>query len=125
MQLEGPTAAGLMYFDTGGDGPVVVLPAPFRGIPGNSQVTTSGIPSPLRDSQPATNRRPVPSPRTTRGPGGAEPAQGRRQHDEQALHRRRTQRASFDDAFACLIRELHLQGITSPPPDQPRLPYES
>ena len=26
MQLEGPTAAGLMYSDTGGDGPVVVLP---------------------------------------------------------------------------------------------------
>ena len=25
MQLEGPTAAGLMYSDTGGDGPVVVL----------------------------------------------------------------------------------------------------
>ena len=25
MQLEGPTAAGLMYPDTGGDGPVVVL----------------------------------------------------------------------------------------------------
>ena len=24
-QLEGPTAAGLMYSDTGGDGPVVVL----------------------------------------------------------------------------------------------------
>ena len=27
MQLEGPTAAGLMYSDTGGDGPVVVLAA--------------------------------------------------------------------------------------------------
>ena len=25
MQLEGPTSAGLMYSDTGGDGPVVVL----------------------------------------------------------------------------------------------------
>ena len=25
MRLEGPTAAGLMYSDTGGDGPVVVL----------------------------------------------------------------------------------------------------
>ena len=25
MQLKGPTAAGLMYSDTGGDGPVVVL----------------------------------------------------------------------------------------------------
>ena len=25
MQLEGPTAAGLTYADTGGDGPVVVL----------------------------------------------------------------------------------------------------
>ena len=25
MQLEGPTAAGLVYSDTGGDGPVVVL----------------------------------------------------------------------------------------------------
>ena len=25
MQFEGPTAAGLMYSDTGGDGPVVVL----------------------------------------------------------------------------------------------------
>ena len=25
MQLEGPTAAGLMYSDTCGDGPVVVL----------------------------------------------------------------------------------------------------
>ena len=25
MQLEGPTAAGLMYSDTGGDGPVVLL----------------------------------------------------------------------------------------------------
>ncbi len=25
MQLEGPTAAGLMYSDTGGDGPEVVL----------------------------------------------------------------------------------------------------
>ena len=25
VQLEGPTAAGLMYSDTGGDGPVVVL----------------------------------------------------------------------------------------------------
>ncbi|MYI21087.1 MAG: alpha/beta hydrolase, partial [Acidimicrobiia bacterium] len=25
MQLEGPTAAGLMYSDTGGEGPVVVL----------------------------------------------------------------------------------------------------
>ena len=25
MQLQGPTAAGLMYSDTGGDGPVVVL----------------------------------------------------------------------------------------------------
>ena len=25
MQFEGPTSAGLMYSDTGGDGPVVVL----------------------------------------------------------------------------------------------------
>ena len=28
MQLQGPTAAGLMYSDTGGDGPVVVLHSP-------------------------------------------------------------------------------------------------
>ena len=25
MQLQGPTASGLMYSDSGGDGPVVVL----------------------------------------------------------------------------------------------------
>ena len=33
--------------------------------------------------------------------------------------------ATLDGAFACLIRDLHLEGITAPQPDQPRLPYES
>lgn len=32
---------------------------------------------------------------------------------------------TLDGAFACLIRDLRLEGITSPPPDQQRLPYES
>ena len=31
MQLQGPTAAGLMYSDTGGDGPVVVLHGVLMG----------------------------------------------------------------------------------------------
>ena len=31
MQLEGPTAAGLMYSNTGGDGPVVVLHGVLMG----------------------------------------------------------------------------------------------
>ena len=36
MQLEGPTAAGLMHSDTGGDGPVVAMNAFgsfFRPVP--------------------------------------------------------------------------------------------
>ena len=35
MEFEGPTAAGLMYSDTGGDGPVVVLlpPPPSPSAP--------------------------------------------------------------------------------------------
>ena len=32
---------------------------------------------------------------------------------------------TLDGAFACLISDLHLEGITAPQPDQPRLPYES
>lgn len=32
---------------------------------------------------------------------------------------------TLDGAFACLIRDLHLEGIAAPPPDQPRLLYES
>ena len=32
---------------------------------------------------------------------------------------------TLDGAFACLIRDLRLVGITAPQPDQPRLPYES
>ena len=47
MEFEGPTAAGLMYSDTGGDGPVVVLlpPPPSPSAPcrsGGFPTTSSG-----------------------------------------------------------------------------------
>ena len=47
MKLEGPTAAGLMYSDTGSDGPVVVLlpPPPSPSAPcrsGGFPTTSSG-----------------------------------------------------------------------------------
>ena len=37
MQLEGPTAAGLMYSDTGGDGPVVVLLLHHHPLPAGAR----------------------------------------------------------------------------------------
>lgn len=40
MQLEGPTAGGLVYSDSGGDGPVVVL------LHGVLMGAPSGTPSP-------------------------------------------------------------------------------